>query len=68
MATALAKQVAACNQRSRERGLAGTLTTLDWQRTLNFFDQRCAYCVIAVAWTIDHFQALAYGEGLNTAM
>ncbi|GHO70407.1 hypothetical protein KSC_092990 [Ktedonobacter sp. SOSP1-52] len=54
MATALAKQVATCNRRSRERGLVGTLTTLDWQRTLNFFDQLCAaYCVTAVAWTID---------------
>jgi hypothetical protein len=63
MASALAKQVAACNKRSRERGLAGTLTTLDWQRSLDFFEQRCAYCGSSLAWTIDHFQALAYGGG-----
>ena len=63
MASALAKQVAACNRRSREKGLAGTLTTLDWQRSLAFFDQRCAYCGSSLAWTIDHFQALAYGGG-----
>lgn len=63
MASALAKQVAACNKRSRERGLAGNLTTLDWQRSLDFFEQRCAYCGSSGAWTIDHFQALAYGGG-----
>lgn len=63
MASALAKQVAACNRRARERGLAGTLTTLDWQHSLEFFKQQCAYCGTATAWTIDHFQALAYGGG-----
>jgi len=63
MVSALAKQVAACNKRSRERGLAGTLTALDWQRSLDFFDQRCAYCGSARAWTIDHFQPLASGGG-----
>jgi HNH endonuclease len=63
MASALAKQVAVCNKRSREKGLAGTLTTLDWQRSLEFFNQQCAYCGNAHAWTIDHFQPLVYGGG-----
>jgi len=41
MASPLAKQVASCNRRARDRGLAHTLTTLDWQRTLDFFDHKC---------------------------
>ncbi len=36
MASSLAKQVASCNRRARDRGLAHTLTTLDWQRTVDF--------------------------------
>ncbi|GLV61193.1 hypothetical protein KDH_80090 [Dictyobacter sp. S3.2.2.5] len=63
MASALAKQVAVCNKRARVRGLAGTLTTLDWQRSLDHFKQRCAYCGSALAWTIDHFQPLLHGGG-----
>ncbi len=62
MASALAKQVAFCNRRARHRGLAHTLTPLDWQSTLDFFDQKCVYCG-GVAWTIDHFQPLASGGG-----
>jgi len=62
MASPLAKQVASCNRRARDRGLAHTLTTLDWQRTLDFFDHKCVYCGCA-AWTIDHFQSLADGGG-----
>lgn len=62
MASSLAKQVASCNRRARDRGLAHTLTTLDWQRTLNFFEHHCVYWG-GVAWTIDHFQSLAYGGG-----
>ena len=44
MASPLAKQVAFCNRRARDRGLAHTLTTLDWQRTLDFFEQKSVYC------------------------
>ncbi len=62
MASSLAKQVASCNQRARDRGLAHTITMLDWQRTLDFFDQHCVYCGGA-ARTIDHFQPLATGGG-----
>ena len=62
MTSALAKQVASCNRRARDRGVAHTLTTLDWQRTLEFFDHRCAYCGTG-AWTIDHFQSLSDGGG-----
>lgn len=62
MASSLAKQVALCNRRARDRGLAHTLTTLDWQRTLNFFEHHCVYCGSG-AWTIDHFQSLADGGG-----
>ena len=62
MASQIAKQVAACNRRAKERGLAGTLTTLDWQRTLEFFHNQCAYCG-EPAWTIDHFEPLFLGGG-----
>ena len=62
MALSQAKQVAACNRRARDRGLVGTLSTLDWQRTLEFFHYRCAYCN-AMALTIDHFMPMMYGGG-----
>ncbi len=62
MASQLAKQVAACNRRAKERGLEGSLTTRDWQRTLEFFGHKCVYCGIA-AGTIDHFQSLSFGGG-----
>ena len=62
MTSAFAKQVASCNRRARERGAAHTLTTLDWQRTLEFFDHHCVYCG-SRAWTIDHFQSLSDGGG-----
>lgn len=62
MTSSLAKQVASCNRRARDQGLAHTLTTLDWQRTLDFFKHHCVYCG-GGAWTIDHFQSLANGGG-----
>ena len=61
MATALAKQVAEANRRARRMGMAGTLTTLDWQRTLEAFGGCCAYCGEEPAATIDHFIPLAVG-------
>ena len=61
MASALAKQVAAENRRARSMGMAGTLTTLDWQRTLKAFRGCCAYCGDLPAVTIDHFIPLAFG-------
>ena len=62
MTSSFAKQVASCNRRARDQGLAHTLTTLDWQRTLDFFKHHCVYCG-GGAWTIDHFQSLANGGG-----
>ena len=32
-------------------------------RSLDFFNQQCAYCGNAHAWMIDHFQPLMYGGG-----
>ncbi len=66
MASALAKQVAAANQRARSMGMAGTLTTLDWRRTLEAFGGRCAYCGSSPAVTIDHFLPLATWGGATT--
>lgn len=43
MASVLAKQVAAHNQQSRERRLAGMLTTLDWRRSLEFNESPFAH-------------------------
>jgi 5-methylcytosine-specific restriction endonuclease McrA len=66
MASALAKQVAAANQRAKSMGMAGTLTTLDWRRALEAFGGRCAYCGEEGAVTIDHFIPLATWGGATT--
>lgn len=60
MASTLAKQVATANRRARDRGLEGSLSTLDWQRALTFFEGRCAYCD-SPASTLDHFQPMMLG-------
>lgn len=66
MTSALAKQVMAANQRAKSMGVAGTLTTLDWRRTLEAFGGRCAYCGEASDLTIDHFVPLAAFGGATT--
>lgn len=60
MSSPVAKQVSAANRRARERGLVGSLTALDWQRSLDHFDHRCAYCG-GIGRTIDHFQSMSLG-------
>jgi len=60
MASTLAKQVATANRRARDRGLEGSLSTLDWQRSLAYFKGGCAYCD-ATASTLDHFQPMMLG-------
>ena len=66
MTSALAKQVMTANQRAKSMGVAGTLTTLDWRRTLDAFGWRCAYCGASSALTIDHFVPLATWGGTTT--
>lgn len=61
MASHVAKQGAACNKRARDRGLVGTLSTRDWQRAIEHFQNRCAYCQQTIGWTIDRFQPLSEG-------
>lgn len=61
MSSPLTKQVSAANRRARERGLVGSLTTLDWQHSLDHFDHRCVYCG-DIGRTIDHFQSMSLGR------
>lgn len=63
MASPLAKQVAACNKRAREKGVEGTLSVFEWQRSLDYFAGVCAYCQKSLALTIDHFVPIAFGGG-----
>jgi hypothetical protein len=66
MTSPLAKQVMAANQRAKSMGVAGTLTALDWRRTLDAFGWRCAYCGKSSALTIDHFVPLATWGGTTS--
>ena len=67
MTSSLAKQVVACNRRARKKGVVGTLSVLDWQRTLDHFESCCAYCG-GPAFTIDHFVPLAFGGGTTVQL
>lgn len=66
MTSALAKQVKTANRRAQSMGVAGTLTALDWRRTLDAFGGCCAYCGAHAPLTIDHFIPLATWGGTTT--
>jgi hypothetical protein len=66
VASLLAKQVMAANRRAKDMGVAGTLSVLDWRRTLEAFGGRCAYCGGPPPLTIDHFVPLSAFGGTTT--
>jgi len=63
MASRLAKQLRHIRVRARRRGLPADVYVLSWQKTLEDFQGRCAYCDEHSGFTVDHFTALASGGG-----
>jgi hypothetical protein len=51
------------NRRAENLGLPATLTEDEWQKTMDHFGGKCAYCKTAEADIIEHFVPLARGGG-----
>lgn len=49
--------------RAKEAGVPHTLTGKEWQKTLDYFGYKCAYCGASGRMTQDHFIPLSKGGG-----
>lgn len=58
-------EIVRCHNRRCKVQQAGTFTILDWNKTLNIFSNKCAYCGSPVGLTQDHIIPISK-EGSNT--
>jgi 5-methylcytosine-specific restriction endonuclease McrA len=50
-------------RRARERATEATLTVLEWQAILEWFDFRCAYCFASGPLELEHVVSVSSGGG-----
>jgi len=62
MASQRARQLRNVRYRARRRGLRADLSLAAWEKTLQDFEGRCAYCG-GYGWTVDHFRPMGVGGG-----
>ena len=65
MGSMIANQVNNARVRARERGLSATISVDDWRRTLQDFENLCAYCGEPAS-TLDHYIPLAHQGGSDS--
>lgn len=61
-----ARRVSSQNRRARKAGCEATLTTLEWFKTVNDFNGKCAYCLDAPYEVLEHFLPLFWKGGTTS--